>query len=54
MEQVSVYFSRKIRYNDKKREGMNMQAAVKANEDMSEKTAIEAIEDIFGLVKYVH
>lgn len=43
MEKVIVYFSRKIRYNDKKRGGMNMQAAVKVNGDMSEKTAIEAL-----------
>lgn len=43
MEKVIVYFSRKIRYNNKKREGVNMQVAVKTNENMSEKTAIEAL-----------
>lgn len=43
MEKVIVYFSRKIRYNNKEEGGMNMQAAVKANENMSEKTAIEAL-----------
>lgn len=43
MEKVIVYFSRKIRYNNKERGGMNMQAVVKANENMSEKTAIEAL-----------
>ncbi|MCI9680664.1 MAG: hypothetical protein HFI26_04690 [Lachnospiraceae bacterium] len=43
MEKVIVYFFRKIRYNNKERGGMNMQAAVKANENISEKTAIEAL-----------
>ena len=42
MEKVIVYFFRKIRYNNKER-GMNMQAAVKAYENISEKTAIEAL-----------
>ena len=43
MEKVIVYFFRKIRYNNKERGGMNMQAAVKANENISEKAAIEAL-----------
>ena len=43
MEKVIVYFFRKIRYNNKERGGMNMQAAVKANKNISEKTAIEAL-----------
>ena len=43
MEKVIVYFFRKIKYNNKERGGMNMQAAVKANENISEKTAIEAL-----------
>ena len=43
MEKVIVYFFRKIKYNNKERGGMNMHAAVKANENISEKTAIEAL-----------
>lgn len=43
MEKVIVYFFRKIRYNNKERGGMNMQAAVKVNENISEKAAIEAL-----------
>ena len=43
MEKVIVYFFRKIRYNNKERGGMNMQAAVTANENISEKTASEAL-----------
>ena len=43
MEKVIVYFSEGIRYNNKKRGGMNMQAVVKTTESVSDQIAIETL-----------
>lgn len=38
-----VYFSEGIRYNNKKRGGMNMQAVVKTTESVSDQIAMETL-----------
>ena len=43
MEKVIVYFSQGIRYNNKKRRGMNMQAVAKTTENVGDQIAIETL-----------
>ena len=43
MEKVIVYFSQEIRYKNKKRGGMNMQAVAKTTENVGDQIAIETL-----------